>query len=167
MTAPAHSRRLITRLADGAVLEFGPGNFDDWCVFLTRPGQAAVAPSDRDYFAELRALAARHGNYRVYEDFIQVFDRTGAVVEEAVLRLVSTLAAGYRRDATEAERLLAILYSGMVAEENKAGAKLKKRIKRLGVHQVLLEGLPSEVAADFSRGRPWQELDAECRQRGF
>lgn len=167
MTAPANSRRLIARLADGAVLEFGPGNFDEWCVFLTRPGEPSVAPSDRDYFAELRALAARHGNYRLYEDFSQVFDRTGTAVEEAVLRLIATLAAGYRRDAADAERLLAILYAGMVAEENKVGAKLKKRIKRLGVHQVLIEGVPPEVAADFSRGRPWQELDEACQRRGF
>ena len=55
----------------------------------------------------------------------------------------------------------------MFAEENKAQAKLKKRIKRLGAHQVLIEGRPPEVAAEFSKGRPWQELDEECRRRGF
>lgn len=167
MAAPTNARRLILRLADGGVLEFGPGNFDDWCVFVTRAGQPPLAPADREYFTELRALATRHGNYRIYEDFKQVYDSTGPAVDEVVLRLIAVQAAGYRRDAAEAERLLAILYAGMVAEENKAGAKLKKRIKRLGVHQVLIEGLPPEVAADFSRGRPWPELDEECRRRGF
>lgn len=161
------SRRLIKLLADGSVLEFGPGQFDDWCVFLTRPGQMAFAPSDRDYFADLRALATRQGNYKVYDDFVQVFDRTGPVTSEAVLQLIAALSATYRRDAAEAERVLCILYAGMVAEENKAQAKLKKRIKRLGVHQVVIEGLPPEVAADFSRGRPWRELDEECKRRGF
>lgn len=161
------SRRLIKLLADGSVLEFGPGQFDDWCVFLTRPGQMAFAPADRDYFADLRALATRQGNYKVYDDFVQVFDRTGPVTSEAVLQLIAALSATYRRDAAEAERVLCILYAGMVAEENKAQAKLKKRIKRLGVHQVLIEGLPPEVAAEFSRGRPWRELDEECKRRGF
>ena len=161
------SRRLIQRLTDGSVLEFGPGNFDDWCVFLTRPGEPAYALSDREYFAELRHLAARQGNQKVYDDFVQVFDRTGLELNDSVLQHIAALAAGYRRDAAEAERLLAILYAGMIAEENKANAKLGKRIKRLGVYQVLMEGVPPEVAAEFSKGRPWQELDAECQRRGF
>ncbi|MBI5801940.1 MAG: hypothetical protein HZA92_14610 [Verrucomicrobia bacterium] len=160
-------RRLIQRFADGSVLEFGPGEFDDWCVFLTRPGQPAYAPLDRDYFAGLRQLATRQGNYKVYDDFVQVFERTGPEACEPVLKLVATLSASYRRDAFDAELVLCILYAGMVAEENKAQAKLKKRIKRLGVHQVLIEGLPPEVAAEFSKGRPWQELDEECKRRGF
>lgn len=161
------TRRLIRRLADGSVLEFGPGKFDEWCVFLTRPGQPAFAPLDRDYFADLRELSTRQGNYKVYDDFVQVFDRTTPDVSEAVLQLITSLSASYRHDATEAERVLCILYAGMVAEENKANAKLKKRIKRLGVHQVLIEGLPPEVAAEFSKGRPWQELNDECKRRGF
>ena len=160
-------RRLIQRFADGSVLEFGPGQFDEWCVFLTQPGQPAFAPLDRDYFADLQQLSTRQGNYKIYDDFIQVFDRTGPDLNEAVLQLVATLAASYRRDAADAERVLCILYAGMVAEENKAEAKLKKRIKRLGVYQVLIEGLPPEVAAEFSKGRPWQELDEECKRRGF
>jgi hypothetical protein len=161
------SRRLIQRLSDGSVLEFGPGKFDDWCVFLTRPGEPAYAPPDREYFGELRHLASRQGNHKVYDDFVQVFDRTGPDLNETVLRHIATLAAGYRRDAVQAERLLTILYAGMIAEENKASAKLGKRIKRLGVYQVLIEGVPPEVAAEFSKGRPWQELDAECQRRGF
>lgn len=32
-----------------------------------------------------------------------------------------------------------IIYLGMVAEENKLGTKLGKRIKRLGIHQVLYD----------------------------
>ena len=93
------SRRLIQRLADGSVLEFGPGKFDDWCVILTRPGQPAVAPLDRDYFADLQQLATRKGNYQVYGDFVQVFERTGPDLSAAVLQLIATLAANYRRDA--------------------------------------------------------------------
>ncbi len=37
-----------------------------------------------------------------------------------------------------------VLYAGMVAEENKENAVLKKRIKRLGMHQVLIDGLEPE-----------------------
>lgn len=159
--------RLIHEYADGSRLEFGRGKFDDWCVFFTRPGEEPVAPLDRDYFADLRQLASRQGNLKLYDDFGQIFACVGKKVDPAVIAMIRRLAPSYRRDAGEAERLLTILYAGMIAEENKANAKLGKRIKRLGVHQVLVEGLPPEVAADFSKGRPWQELDVECQRRGF
>lgn len=83
--------RLIQRLADGSLLEFGQGKFDDWCVFLTRPGMPAYAPSDREYFADLRHLALRQGNHKVYGDFVQVFDRTGSDLSESVLQLIGSL----------------------------------------------------------------------------
>ncbi len=161
------ARRLIKRFTDGRVLEFGQGKFDEWCIFLTRPGQEPYAPSDREYFADLRHLAARQGHFKVYDDFVQVFERTGPDLSEVTVHHIGVLSAGYRRDAAEAEFLLCLLYAGMVAEENRAQAKLKKRIKRLGVHQVLIEGLPPELAADFSKGERWEELDQECQRRGF
>ena len=55
----------------------------------------------------------------------------------------------------------------MVAEENKRFARLKKYIKRLGVHQVLIEGHRASWAANYSRGKKWQELQQECDARGF
>ena len=60
-----------------------------------------------------------------------------------------------------------VIYAGMVAEENKAFAMLKKRIKRLGMHQVLVEGFDADYAAHFSRGKKWPELDSLMKQRGF
>lgn len=56
-------------------------------------------------------------------------------------------------DSLEADMLLSILYARMVAEGSKERARLKKRVKRLGVHQVLIEGVAPEAAATFSRGK--------------
>jgi hypothetical protein len=67
----------------------------------------------------------------------------------------------------EVELILIFLYAGMVAEENKDKAILKKYIKRLGVHQVLIEKMPAEIAANYSRGKNWRELKLECEARGF
>jgi hypothetical protein len=39
----------------------------------------------------------------------------------------------------------------MVAEKNKDKAIFKKYIKRLFVHQVLIEKIPAEIAANYSR----------------
>lgn len=55
----------------------------------------------------------------------------------------------------------------MIAEENKAGTVLGKRIKRLGVHQVLLENISPRIAANFSRGMRAKEIIGECIKRKF
>lgn len=55
----------------------------------------------------------------------------------------------------------------MVAEENKLGTKLGKRIKRLGIHQVLYDRYSPAAAASFSRGLPWTRINNECKLRGF
>ena len=44
-----------------------------------------------------------------------------------------------------------VIYAGMVAERNKKFTKLKERIKRLGMHQVLLEQMPVQEAANWSK----------------
>jgi hypothetical protein len=55
----------------------------------------------------------------------------------------------------------------MVAEENKEHAILKKRIKRLGLYQVLVENMEPEQAAIFSKGKKWTELDKLMKEKGF
>ena len=55
----------------------------------------------------------------------------------------------------------------MVAEENKQFTKLGKRIKRLGIHQILQENLDVAKAAQYSRGMKWREIHDECIERGF
>lgn len=50
---------------------------------------------------------------------------------------------------------LNVLYAGMIAEENKENAVLGKRIKRLGMHQVLPDEMPPETASVFKvQNRP-------------
>jgi len=67
----------------------------------------------------------------------------------------------------EMDTWFTVIYAGMIAEENKANAILKKRIKRLGMHQLLLENFKSEEAANFSKNKKWQELDIIMKQKGF
>ena len=54
-----------------------------------------------------------------------------------------------------------------IAEENKEFTKLGKRIKRLGVHQVLKERMHYNEAANFSKGKKWKELNEICSSKGF
>lgn len=160
-------RRHFKTLADGSLIEFDRGQFDDWCVYLTLPGQARTPPRDAWYFGQLQHLAARHGAFRLYEDFVAVYERTQAQAHPGVLAWITGLSAAYGDDALDVDRLLTILYAGMVAEENKAEGPLGKRIKRLGMYQSLIEGLPAEEAAQYSRNVDAKRLDKECRARGF
>ena len=55
----------------------------------------------------------------------------------------------------------------MVAEERKAGTRLGKRIKRLGVHQLLMEHKSPYDSANFTRGMDWKEIAGLCEECGF
>ncbi len=158
---------LIRQWSDGTTLRFGPGSFDSWCVLLSNDRVVNYAPKDREYFTRLRQLADQHGAEMLYRDFVQIYEQTTATLELSVLALIAQLAMPYGSDAAQAEVVFAILYATMVAEENKRKAVLKKRIKRLAVHQMLLEDMPVASVVVWSKGKRWPELDAACRQRGF
>jgi hypothetical protein len=157
----------IQTFADGSTLCFDNGKFDSWCVYLQRPGQPRHAPTDLQYFARLQQLGNTYGHTKIYNDFTAVYIATTHKIEQAVLQLIHNTAATYSADALEIEILLSIIYAGMIAEENKQFAVLKKRIKRLGMHQTLIDRLAPETAASFSKGKKWQELDLVCKAKGF
>jgi len=157
---------LIKSFCDGCWLEYDHGKFDAWCIYLANPN-GRYAPRDVDYFSRLYALGETYGHARIYADFVKIYAVTTAELKHPILQGIERLASAYGADTLEIEKLLTILYAGMVAEENKDKAVLKKRIKRLGMHQVLVDKLAPEVAAHFSRGKPWRTLDQECLARGF
>lgn len=159
--------RVIHVFHDGRRLEFDQGRFDAWCIYLVAPTGRRTVPRDADYFTDLAALTQRHPADQLYADFVAVYAATTPAIAPAVLEDIRARATGYGADTAQVEWVLTVLYAGMVAEECKVGTRLGKRIKRLGVHQVVVEGLPPAEAAVFSRGEPWRWLAEECRRRGF
>ncbi len=158
--------RIIKQFSDGTYLEYDNGTFDEWCVYFI-DARRRVAPKDIDYFIRLRKMARRYGSKKIYTDFVKIYDAVGPLPEMAVLEKITALAAGYGDDSLVMDKLFTILYAGMIAEENKEKAVLKKRVKRLGMHQVLCEGMAPEVAANFSKGKKAREIAVACRKRGF
>ena len=65
------------------------------------------------------------------------------------------------------EKILSILYMAMIAEEKKEYTRLGKRIKRLGIHKLLLEDSSVKDAANFMRGMNWRQIAKLCEDRGF
>ena len=158
---------LIKNVRDKNLIQFDQGVFDSWCVFLQRQGFARYAPKDTAYFSRLQQLGNVHGHEKIYQDFVAYYLLTNSSIDATVLSLITRLAAAYGTDAEEMDVWFTVIYAGMVAEENKANAILKKRIKRLGMHQVLMEKCDPMYAANFSRGKKWRELDTIMRERGF
>ena len=159
--------RLIAKKEGLFIIEFDTGSFDDWCVFITEPGKLKYAPKDIDYFSFLHQLGNIHGHAKIYNNFIQIYEQTGKNINPSVLSLINLISLTYGADANETEKWFTVVYAGMIAEENKQYTKLKKRIKRLGLHQLLLENLAPEAAADFSKNKKWQELDRLMKSKGF
>ena len=160
---------IVKKYDDGSYLEFDKGGFDDWCVYLVKSG-SRIAPTDTGYFNQLKQYAAQYGADKVYKDFVNVYSLTGKKVEQTVLDKITQIATLYNKkagDALEIDIVFTILYMAMIAEENKQYTKLGKRIKRLGVHMVLVENVDVNKAATCMNGKKWQEIDGMCRERGF
>lgn len=164
----------IKVFSDGSKAEYDKGKIDNWCVYLVTTGKRC-APRDSEYFTILKGLADKYGTEKVYADFVTIYDHTNkddvsddqkSVVQDALTEITG-IANSYTEDALAVDQVFTILYMAMVAEEKKAGTRLGKRIKRLGVHMMLFEGLSPKDAAGCLTGKRWQEIDAMCNARKF
>jgi len=159
--------QIINKFSNGGLMEFDTGNFDNWCVFVIKPTGERFAPTDVHYFSRIKKLAEKYGHQKIYDDFVVVFNRTTKKIDPVIFKLILALSKYYNDDAVEMEIWFNVLYAGMIAEENKQHAILKKRIKRLGMHQILIDNLDVEYAANFSKGKKWRELDKLMKLKGF
>ena len=152
-------------------LGFGSGKFDEWCIYVLSSNKRWMKfPTDEWYFEIVKSWTKFRSSEDVYADFVRVYDMTTGESDyyatKPVVDAIKDMAGSYE-DRFEAAVIFTILYMGMIAEENKDGAILKKRIKRLGMHQILVDGVSPKIAAHFSRGKPVTELVIECHTRGF
>ncbi len=160
--------QLIKVFNDASYIEYGKGKFDDWCVFEVRPNGYRRPPRDLDYFQTLKDLAQKYGANRVYHDFTKVYTWTDKTLSQRTLELITELSQEYdEEDVITVDKNFSIIYCGMIAEEQKENTKLGKRIKRLGIHVLLLENQAVGYAANFMRGKRYYQIDKDCRERGF
>ena len=159
--------KTIKTFEDGSFLEYDYGNFDQWCVYLSRPNKKRIAPKDSQYFDYLTRLASEYTSKAIYDDYVKIYDLTKKDVSNDVLLSITDIAKSYGPNQLNVDIVFTILYLAMIAEENKAYTKLGKRIKRLGIYTLLLENRSVEYSANFMRKMKWQEIDALCRERGF
>lgn len=94
-----------------------------------------------------------------------VSERVNRSVEAMQATMSGFVAQLQNSQAESGEREKALIAD--IANQVNNKAILKKYIKRLGVHQVLVELMPPNMAANYSRRKKWQELRLECEARGF
>lgn len=159
---------LIKKLVNDRKVIFDTGKFDDWCVYVVESDGEKKAPFDETYFSDLKTISKKYSVNKVYDDFVLIYDNTTKEIDSNVLDLINNIVETYNQeDKTIIEQWFTVIYAGMIAEENKTNAVLKKRIKRLGMYQVLILDMPVKDAAKFSYGRKWKELDALINPLGF
>jgi hypothetical protein len=154
------------QFADGEAIGFGRGRIDNFCVYHRIEGLTR-APLDTEYFDFIEGLSRSHSAKMVYRRFVTLYEFVKKEVSEEAIQLIDKLSSDFPKEYRACQTYFTILYLAMVAEENYPGTKLGKRLKRLGVHQILIEGMEVDSAANWSRGRPWLEIADECERRGF
>ncbi len=160
--------RLVKLLRNKKKVIFDRGKFDDWCVYVVGENGEKKAPLDIEYFRDLQQIARDYGTNKVYDDFVVIYQNTTGEIDPKTLKIIDGIVDSYGEEHKDImEQWFSVLYAGMIAEENKKHAILKKRIKRLGMHQILLLNKTAEFAANFSKGKKWKELDSTMRKLGF
>jgi hypothetical protein len=152
---------------DGSLLEYGRGHFDAHQVYHSRPNALSCPARTEDTLSRLGQLGQLYCPHGIYADFVVIYNRTKHSISPHIFDLIHYMARGYGTDALELEVLLAILYAEMVVAEAARRNRLKRRLKRLGVHYVLLEGYSGTAAASACQVDAWLLLDDACRERGF
>ncbi len=159
--------RLIQKIDKDTSVVFDKGNFDNWCVYIKTP-DGKRAPRDKEYFQFFVKLGAEFSNIRVYKDFVSIYKRVSEKVEKDVLQHIIRLAKTYPSPINRDVALyFVVIYASMIAERNKKNAILKERIKRLAMHQILVEEMSVPEAANFSKGKAAELLKEICNSKGF
>ena len=152
---------LIFKYKDGTKLAFVQGKIDEWKVAsFNRVGLIDPPMKDTDTFkwllkevSKLNSLGTQTARKAVWRKVLEV---ARPISKEMTLLQLSEHIKSQNFDLHWA--MLAMM---MYAEEKKEGSKLGRLIKLMGIWQVLFLGYPVKVAANWSRGMPWQTISQE------
>ncbi len=151
--------QLVAILNEDCKIIFGPGKFDNWCVYVLT-GEKKYAPKDIDYLTEIKLLTKKYAADKLYSAILAVYNHTYSQVDNKVIELIEHIVESFFSiDQFAIKKCLVIIYAGMIAENNKAKTKLGKRIKLLAIHQLLKQNFTPNAAANFSKRKTWKELD--------
>ena len=152
--------------ADGSSIGFGRGKIDNFCVYV-KDETGVRAPLDTEYFQFIHDLATEHGTLAVYNAFKKIYDVAEKELLPEAISVIDQVSERFSASKLKPEFYFSILYLCMVAEQNYPNTRLGKRLKRLGLYQLLFEEMNVHEAANWSRGKSWRVIADECEKRGF
>lgn len=161
--------QIQAEMAGGVSVYFGRGRIDEYCVFVETDSRRH-APKDVAYFDSLKTIADRHGELgrdKVYAIFQRLYDSADRNIRQDVLDTIAEEVKNFGGDALLLEHILVTIYYAMVAEESRGPKErfpLGKRLKKIGVYQLLVEDVAPSKAANSSKGRPWRDLLKICEE---
>jgi hypothetical protein len=169
---PEELNSLITAFDDSTYLCFTRGAFDSWRVtFLNSEGKQTYSPKDTAFFDYFLSLT-EYGNTR--REIFNIIKRMSKKISKGMEVDFDHLKKDIYKYAEELhipeeeqlkfEKAMMSVLAAMLSEEQKAFTKLGKKLKLLGLHQVLIGKMEPKVAANWSRGKPWQEILKEYDQ---
>lgn len=173
MTAkPRKLDSLITAFDDSTYLCFTRGAFDDWRVtFLNSEGKQVYSPKDTAFFDYFLSLI-KYGN--TGQEIFNIIKRMSKRISKNMEIDFDHLRKDIHKCAEELhipeeeelkfEKAMMSVLAAMLSEEKKAFTKLGKKLKLLGLHQVLIGKMEPKIAANWSRGKSWQEILKEYRK---
>ena len=150
---------LLYKFQDETYLAFDQGYFDNFRVsFYSKNNEYINSPTDVELLSFLKSLQEDELTWkRVTYLAKQIHDET-KISELNFLERITNL---------QEQKYYYYLAAAMIAEERKAKAVLKKRVKLLGIYQVLMLNMQPGEAANWSKNKPWREIAKECEKYGF
>ena len=156
------------RMYGDFIISFAKGRFDYWLV--DAPGNVWLNASDDLWLQRAKDAADRHGRNEIYLEFNELYHLiTPDPYDLRAIYLIENRV--YCSESAEMLKTFYWLRYAMLAEERRRVEDRKyplgKRVKRLGLLQVLYHGMTPQEAASWSKGRPAKEIAAMCRKYGF
>ena len=150
---------VLKTFPDGEKLIFTRGKFDDYMVvFLDTTGSFKSAQKDTEFFNFALSIG---DNKKVWSSLLELSNSIHKQTNLDTLNIPAVIGS------LDEYKMFLAYAAAMLAEEKRVNTKLGKRIKLLGFYQLLILNFKPEVAARWSVGKRWQEIDNECRKYGF
>lgn len=152
---------------NGFVIYYYRGRIDNWCVYVLKSKNKGLrwTPKDKEYFRWLQVQGKKYGNDKVYEDFLKLYDVIDKDTSfEEVVNITREINKGYPKKFHYWWVILALT---LIAEENKKFAPLGKKVKLLGVYNILKEGYSVAKTTQYMKGMKWYELEDLLIERGL
>lgn len=145
------------------------GEKDNWAVMVRDSRESPwIGVLDSQMMDNILQAVKKYSRQAIWQNMKVIYNLAEVNPKDEDLTLIRDNIADKRYRFT-----LYVYYYGMIAENNKKTPDglyrlpMKKRLKMLGLHQLLYEGYTVEEASNFSRGKKSKELIQLCNERGI